>query len=362
MIDIVNLPKLWILPLAWTWNITLLGLTFDIGCALIYRFMNKNNPYKTQIFNFIKQIALFNLIWLCISILIFFTIFGPAFSGLSMLFSPIITLLMFALAIRTLAIKFYDVHFFGNKSNYAYLNSSTKKFTNWIITDTSIVILCIFSAIFGTILNGIPFYLNNSKQLISLFRIEDCLNPTSLLIFLLLIIFSITQASVFCYIKTQLHKMKIIALISTILLFTIISCSIFPIENLIEEFHYTYFSKNIIRSVFITLPISALILIAAIINKRYTLALITSSGIIKIFMIIFDLILFPFIVPSSIDTSQSLICINSFSNIQTLVVSLIFVIPMLIAALCTVWIYNKLINSKTLATSAKTKNSVITKL
>lgn len=52
---VTSLPKFWAIPLAWAWNIVILGLSFDIGCALIYRFMSNRNPHRNTIFNIIKQ-------------------------------------------------------------------------------------------------------------------------------------------------------------------------------------------------------------------------------------------------------------------------------------------------------------------
>jgi len=337
---IENLPKIWIAPLLWTWNVSLITLTFDIGISIIYRFMSKNNPHKITIFNIIKQSTIITQLWILICATLFFAIFSQAFAGISSLFSPLLTLLLFTLAIRTLAIKFYDIRI-------GKLTVQIKKLINWLITDTALVILCIISGILGTLLNGIPFYLNNNAQIVALFSIESCLNATSLYIFLLLVTASIMQASIMSYIKTGWKNFKTTGLISSMIFLSMISLAIIPFEMMSEPFMFNVFSKNLIRLCFITLPISTFITIISLFFDKKILAILASCGIIKIAMLIFAMILFPNIVPSNIDISQSISCITSFSDIKTLQIMLgIFIFPSLAIALWSVWLFKKLMQPK----------------
>lgn len=276
-----------------------------------------------------------------ICIMMLFTMFGQAFTSIALLFEPLIKLLMFTITLRILAIKFHDIRIYTSSKNHKIAKIINKTIM-WIITDTSLVILCIISAILGTIFNGLPFYLNNTNKLISLFNIENCLNATSIQIAIIFLVSSITQSTIFCYIKTRLECLKTIAIVSSTLLFTLISIIILPLTQINDAGLFSYFSHDFVLYCFMTLPISAMLLLIFLLTKRCKLALMTSCGIIKIFMITFDMMLFPYIVPSSIDISQSLSCINSFSDIDTLIICLIFIIPLIIGALWTAWLYNRL--------------------
>jgi len=302
------------------------GLTLEIGTTLLHSWIEDNNPHRKTIFGIINKIASLNQILLLLLIIMFMTMFPQSCSALVYLFYPFMTLLAFTFTIRTLIIKSKNI-------KLGKFNEMTHKIMQWTLTDTALVLVFVMSATFAGLLNGLPFYLDNHNKIISLFDIESCFNIQTFHIATIFLVTAITQSSIVCYIKTGLVKMKTIASVSSIILLTLISLTIIPLHMIKSPFLCTYFPTQFIIICYILLPIQAMALNICLFfanNKKMTyLALLFSCSIIKIFILLFAMILFPHFIPSSIDQSQHLGIFNSFSDINTLAT----IIPWLVAFL-----------------------------
>lgn len=292
-----------------------LGLTLEIGTTLLHRWIENDNPHKKTIFGIIKHTALLNQILLLLLITMFMTMFSQSCATFVYLFYPFMTLLAFTFTIRALIIKCSNV-------KLGRFTQMMHRTMHWVLTDTALVLIFIISATFAGLLNGMPFYLDNHNKIISLFDMESCFNIQTFHIATIFLATAITQSSIACYIKTGLAKMKTIASISSIILLTLISLTIIPLHTIKLPFLCTYFSTQFIIICYIILPIEAMALNICLFfannRKMAFLAFLFSCSIIKIFILVFAMLLFPHFIPSSIDQSQHLGIFNSFSDINTL--------------------------------------------
>lgn len=279
----------------------------DFGIGMLLRSI-KNDKIKNKILKKLKPIWMLNQIYLLVLFLLLFIIFQSTLEAFFSIFPSIIILLICVFILRKTAIKFT-----ARSSNTIVI-----RFSNFLIADTSFMILVIFSAITSCMLQGIPFYYDNSGKIISLFKIAHLFNITTAIIIIIFLSFSISLGSLFCslYIKS-LRKFTIAC--SGILLAILIAL----LPSLIHiNYPWCNTRLHIKWLHFIPIILQNLALFNIIIKRTKFAMVFTILGIVSL-MALFVSMMYPYVLPSCVDLKQSINIDSDYNFINSFIPTII---------------------------------------
>ncbi|AMA64602.1 Cytochrome bd-I ubiquinol oxidase subunit 2 [Candidatus Arsenophonus lipoptenae] len=335
---------------------------FDMGVGILLPFIGKTNIERRIMINAIAPHWDGNQVWLVTAVGALFAawpiVYAAALSG----FYIIIILILSSLFFRPVG--------FDYRSKLD--NLKWRKIWDYGIFIGSFTPPLLGGIIFGNLLQGISFTINNQFFINYTGSILNILNPYSILIGIISIIVIITHGATYLQMRTteELYTRTcnityITAVCTSISFFIAIWWLIYGIDGYViksiintngvsnplhkivirESFAWlTNFYKN---PVLLILPILALIFPIFIIfmtkiNKS-GLAFLFSSLTISCIILTFGVSMFPFILPSSIQFNASLTVWDATASLLTLkVMTVIVIIFMPIILTYTIWCYRKM--------------------
>lgn len=284
-----------------SFGLFLLLSIFDIGVGIIYTFTKNNQKRSVLLKMIITNAKISNHLFLFLILLLLLS-FNKAYIAIYKIFWPLILPYMFVVLCKFIL---------------ANLNN---KIRNMIIIDIIIVSLIIFSIFFGNILTGSTFYYNNYNHLIALSEISNLFNQNTFRYLPFLFTLCLANASIISYVKLKSKALKIISSI------TLLCLSIILYTNDIESISYIYISQ---------IYIFPLVNLLIFLIKPY-LGMIINEFFIIFLLLIFANKLYPYLLKSNLDRSQSLNIFNAHTNLYTLEIMLnilVYTMPIILLLL-----------------------------
>jgi|GEM_PF-5503501 len=276
----------------------------DLGIGMVFSWQKKTRK-KTEIFRqksqFCSQFWEAHKIFLIIFSIIFFCNFQNSFEILNFVLNPLILGLIFTLILREI------LQFLRKKIQ----NEKFHILTDFFITESCLLTTLIFGAILGEIFIGLPFYIGKKSVIFSFFELNDLANIKILTISAILAISALSIGAT--YINFRTKSMKIFSILVNFALLTIFVIAIPPLFSTNCEWIHSFFKPSLIYIIPGILQISAIL---AIFFNRTRLALIIEIFSILTLNLIFFSAIFPYILPSCIETMQSTSIFNSQNIIK----------------------------------------------
>ncbi|QJC29062.1 cytochrome d ubiquinol oxidase subunit II [Enterobacteriaceae endosymbiont of Plateumaris rustica] len=334
----------------------------DMGVGILLFIIGKNNIERRIMINSIAPHWDGNQVWLI-------TVGGALFAAWPIVYATLFSSFYIAMIIMLLSLFLRPVGFeYRSKiKNYKWQN-----LCDILISIGSIIPPIIIGIAVGNLLNGIPFYIDKYFRIHSSLHFLNLFNMFSIIISITSIIMFINQASTYLqlriYDKYINYKTNIIIQISSIMLIIFFILSFINIIFYIKgyELHSLIFNnitnlnkKEILHiygswffnfqthNYLLIIPLLCLILpIFTIIYSLYKnriMSFICSSLTIIFMVCTVGIIMFPFIIPSSIRPKDSLTMWNAVSSQLTLNIMLyaaIIFVPIVLSY--TFWCYKKM--------------------
>ncbi len=336
---------------------------FDLGVATLLQFIAKTEMEKKILINTIEPYWEGNQVWLILGGGAIFAawpaVYAVSFSGM---YIPMF-LLLFALIVRPVAFTFRS----------KYENKTWKGFWSWMHFVSGILPSILCGLAIGNVMLGLPFKIDSYDLSMSYHgTFFDLFNPFALLCGFVSLCMLIMHGSVYAALKTEgiiAKRAKNIVKIAGVLL--LLSYSIggimtafvikgYVITSVVITNGPSYpFNKQVVQLLggwfhnFSTMPLTliapvfvflgVLVTFKLVSINKMGLAFISSSIAILGVVSTAGLVMFPFILPSSIDLNSSLTVWDSSSSALTLKVMLIATIifmPMVI--IYTSWVFKVL--------------------
>jgi cytochrome bd ubiquinol oxidase subunit II len=291
---------------------------FDLGVGIIHLFTKKEEEKRIN-FNAIGPVWDGNEVWLLTGggalFAAFPIVYASVFSGFYIAFM----LLLLALILRAVSFEFRKY----------VVTPKSKNIWDIAFGIGSLIPAILYGVAIGNIMKGLPIQLIDGKVESSI-SFLGLLNPYSLLIGVLSLILFIMHGSIYMTLKSsgdqQENMVKWVN--RTWIIFVIL-------------YVFNGIMKNILFWILFILMFGALIYIPISIRaKKFGMAFLSSSVLIAMMILLFALSLFPLLVPSSIDLTNSLNIYNASSTQRTLQAMLIIaLIGMPLVIIYTVFIY-----------------------
>ncbi|QJC34499.1 cytochrome d ubiquinol oxidase subunit II [Enterobacteriaceae endosymbiont of Donacia crassipes] len=337
----------------------------DMGVGILLFIVGKNNIERRIMINTIAPHWDGNQVWLITTAAALFAAWPIVYATIfSCLYIPII-LLLISLFLRPIGFEYRS----------KIKNKIWQKICDIFISIGSFIPPFIFGIILGNIFKGIPFWVDKYYHIFSKGYFLDLFNLSSILISSTIIIIFINHAASYLQIRVKEnninYRLNIILKLFSILLIVFFILSFINItmytkgykihsllsnsniDNfLINNSNITYekyawinnFRKNTYLYIIPLLSIifSLLMILSSIYKKLIVTFVCSILNIISI-VITVGIIIFPFIIPSSIKSMQSLTIWNSTSSTLTLTIMFyIVIIFMPIILMYTIWCYKKM--------------------
>ncbi|MFP3014673.1 MAG: cytochrome d ubiquinol oxidase subunit II [Arsenophonus sp.] len=335
---------------------------FDMGVGILLPFIGKTDIERRIIINSIAPHWDGNQVW-------FVTTGGALFAAWPMVYATAFSGFYIAMTIVLAALFFRPVGF-----DYRSKIENLKWRTMWDygIFIGSFIPPLMIGIIFGNLLLGVPFVVNDQLYLNYNGSFFGLLNPYGFLSGIISIMMIITQGATYLQMRTvgklylrSRHATYITTFFTLIAFLTACLCLIYAINGYyIKSTIDTHavsnpLHKEVIRGVGVwftnfiskpelfTFPILGLIfpiltILSTKLNKGW-LAFLFSSLIIACIILTFGISMFPFIIPSSAQPNASLTIWDSTSSLFTLqIMTCIAIIFIPIILIYTVWCYYKM--------------------
>lgn len=359
LIDYPTLRIIWWLLL----GILLTGIAvmdgFDLGIGMLLHRVAKTNSERRVAINTIGPVWEGNQVWLILGGGAIFAawplLYAVSFSGL---YLPMFIILL-GLILRPVGFKY------RSKIEHTHWRS----FWDICLFIGGFFPALIFGVAIGNVLQGVPFYFDQTLRVFYVGSFWQLLNPFALICGLVSIAMMIMHGSVFLCIKTvgpvqeRARKYTFYSAILTIALFTIAGYLIkykisgyiltslpspsAPSNPLFKQvtvqigaWIHNYQQFSVTRCVPITALLSAICVILLAYFKKFRCAWFCSALTIACLIATVGASMFPFILPSSINPNMSLLVWDASSSQTTLFIMLIVSAVFLpIIILYTSWIY-----------------------
>jgi cytochrome bd ubiquinol oxidase subunit II len=319
---------LWFILWGTLWAVYFMLDGFDFGAGILHNFIAKNETEKRVILNTVGPVWDGNEVWLLTAGGATFAAFPTTYALMfSYLYSALL-LTLFALIIRGVSLEFR-----GKVDSNAW-----RKGWDVGIFFGSLLPALLFGVAFGNIFHGLSMDAEGYHgTLLSL------LNPYGLLTGALFVLLFLVHGALWLALKTgDTLSGRAGDLANKLWYILLIVAVAFLVSTYFATNLYANYFKNLILLIVPVVAVLSLIFVKLFaLRKGYlgafyasclTIVLVTFTGVIG---------LYPNLIPSSIDPSQSLTIFNSSSSVYTLkimtVVALIFV-PIVIAY--QIWTYN----------------------
>lgn len=299
--SIIDLPLIW-----YALTLAILAMFFalasiDIGMCITYRYISKSELTRLTLLKTINPIWASSQGLLIAFLLVSFLAFEKACIHICFIFKAIIITLISAILLRSLAFKIRLL---------AKTKRSINRMLDYVISDTSLVTLICIASLLGSLFQGTQFYSTNEGTIVSFFTLESLFTNTNVLFQLILITLSIMQGCLFCYLSVPLRKLRWIAFYCGIIFLVIWCIVMVALQNNNSAWCNSYFDTRILH--YLVLAVGALVL-TMLTKRKMKLALLLNTTCIALLTVLFAAIMFPYILPSSADISQSMMISNSYS-------------------------------------------------
>jgi len=301
---------------------------FDLGVGVLHLFARSERERRINI-NAIGPVWDGNEVWLLTFGGAVFGTFPLVYATVLSSFYPALMLVMVALIFRAVAIEF----------RHQLDNDRWRRIWDWCFAIGSLVTAVMFGVAAGNILKGLPVEADGAVNV----TLAGLLNPYALLIGLLTLVMFIMHGAAFLVVKTEGDLQKrmtrwmtgawmgfvIVALIAAAMTFFV---SPFLLRGLLDRPLFWITGLLLIVAV-VYLPVAAH-------RDRASHAFAASAIAIGSTIGLMAVSLFPRMVPSTIDLSNSLTVYNASSSVRTLTAMLIMaLIGVPLVLVYTIWIY-----------------------
>ncbi len=308
-------PTLWFLVVGFLFTGYSILEGFDFGAGAWHLFFKRDISRRVAI-NAIGPLWDANQVWLIIGGGTLFAGFPVMYATmLSVMYVPFMLFLMFGV-LRAVAIKF----------------RSTEEMYWWrqtwdiIYSVSNIMLAFLLGVVLGNVIQGIEIGENNTYTGGVLFTF---LNPYAIMVGFTSLSLFMTQGALFLLIKTEgrMHN-NLTNLLRRGMIFFIISFGITTLYTLVFIPKITdNFRENPIMFV---LPILAFFAVANVprlaTRKKYKLALVFSSLVMALLLVLFATELYPTLIPSTIDPKYDITIYNAASSEKSLGIMLTIVL------------------------------------
>ncbi len=166
---------------------------FDLGIAMIYRFIGRDDAERRVLLETIEPVWEGNQVWLILGAGAIFAawpiLYATAFSG----FYEGMLLVLLALILRPVALTFRG----------KLVSTVWRKTWDWALLISGVVPSLVFGIVFGNILLGVPFYFDETLRMTYQGEFFDLLNPFALLCGLVSISMLIMHGANYAALKTN---------------------------------------------------------------------------------------------------------------------------------------------------------------
>lgn len=348
---------------------------FDLGVATLLPFVAKNDGERRVVLNSVGPVWDGNQVWLILGA-------GAIFAAWPHVYAVSFSGFYFAMLLVLLALILRPVGFdYRSKIN----NPTWRQSWDICIFISGLVPSLVFGVAIGNVLQGVPFGFDNFMVINNQITFLSLFTPFSLLCGFVSVTMLITHGACYLAIKTEgailrrVTKILTISPFATIALFALGGAFL----SIIKGYHLVNFAgtladsnplkKEVVTSLggwFKSYEKSPWIVIAPILGfageilvvifakiKHFGKAFIASSLAILGIIATVGLTMFPFILPSSLNPSSSLIVWDASSSYFTLIVMFIAVLIFVpIILLYTAWVYKILRGKVTEADIKKDSN------
>lgn len=350
---------------------------FDLGIGMLLLFLGKNDEERQLIIHAIEPTWYGNQVWFTLSASILFAVWPIVFAVSLQCLYLVLLLLLCALFLRPLG--------------FAYRSKLSRKrwrtSWDWVLFLASVTSAFICGIIFGNLLVGLPFYIENDMRIIYSGDFLALFNPFSLLAGFISLCMFIAHGAAYMQIKTvgRINKRaKQLTAIFTFLTLTLfawagdwvfsiegyhITSGVFPnaisnpIEKTVKQGAGLWLDNYGHQPSLWALPASAFIAgfftIFMTKTNRSDRAFMSSCMTIAAIILIAGGSMFPFIIPSSISLSSSLTIWDSSASLATLhFMFWVTVILLPIILIYTRWVF-RVIKGKTVEEHTRKNNPVL---
>ncbi|QJC33283.1 cytochrome d ubiquinol oxidase subunit II [Enterobacteriaceae endosymbiont of Donacia clavipes] len=328
----------------------------DMGVGILLFIIGKNNIDRRIMINTIAPHWDGNQVWLI-------TTGGAIFAAWPIVYATLFSYFYIAMLLLLLSLFLRPI---GFEYRSKIKNKKWEKICDFCISIGSFLPPTIIGIALGNLLQGIPFYIDKYYNIYSQGHFYKLFTLFSIIISITIIIMILNQASSYLQIRIKdynlNHKLSIILKLSSILLIlffiisfisTLLFIKGYKINNFyVKNSNIIYESKawmsNFKNHTYLYLiPLFSIILplltILFSIYKKFVIVFICSILTTISIVSTVGIIMFPFIIPSSIKPYQSLTIWNSTSSQLTLNIMLyIVIIFMPIVLIYTFWCYKKM--------------------
>lgn len=359
MLDYESLRIIWWVLL----GVLLIGFAimdgFDLGIGILLHRVAKNNDERRAVINTIGPVWEGNQIWLVLGA-------GAIFAAWPMVYALSFSGFYFAMLLVLLALILRPL---GFKYRAKIDNTAWRKAWDLALFIAGFVPALIFGVALGNILQGVPFYFDDTLRAFYTGNLIGLLNPFGLLCGLVSITMLITHGGAFLCIKTEgaiLHRARNYARMSSILFILLFLLAGYFIAYYIQGYVLTsavsldgpsnplykqvilqtgaWMENYKLHPAWIAAPLAgllgALLTFFFLTFRAYKTAWLSSSMCIAGVIATVGASMFPFIMPSSTHPAMSLMLWDSSSSQLTLLIMLVATLifmPIIIAY--TSWIY-----------------------
>lgn len=348
--DYLN-PLIWgaLLLVLWGGFFALGGI--DLGIGIIFRSISKTDNERRIMLNIAGPIWESNQVWLILGAGAMFgawaKVYGVLFTGLyGLIFFTLLSTIL-----RAPAFKF----------------RSKLKSGSWrLLWDITITFASLFTVLglglfFGTIISGIPYFVDDEMRMISSATIGTSFSPVPLTCAGLLLALSVCQGSLYSAMKSLgalRNRLLNMAFISSMICMGVWLFCCFYLNKPLFSWWYNYFTPGLILKIsflpFLLQFLSAL----AILFARPGFSIVLNALCILNFMALYGLIIYPYVVPSSICAKSSLTVWNASASpwaLMLLSISVIILLPIVLGYVA--WAYWVVRGKVTEETIENEKNS-----
>lgn len=289
---------------------------FDLGVGALH-LCTKEDEERRVFLNAIGPVWDGNEVWLVIVVGALFAGFPNVYATLLTAFYVPITLLVFALIFRAVAIEF------RSKQNHPLWRRSW----DFSFCGASLLIALSMGMALGHLIQGIP--INEQHHYVGEV-VTAFIQPYPILVGIMTVALFMMHGAIFLVMKSEgVLQEKIIGWVRSTMIFFIISYAVTTMVTLIYQSHMVETLKE--KPYLFSIALANMLVIANIprmIHKRsYGWAFISSCGNIALLLVLFAIGLFPTLVRSSIHPENfSLTISNSAASVNTLQVLAIIVI------------------------------------
>jgi cytochrome d ubiquinol oxidase subunit II len=303
---------------------------FDLGVGALHLFVKKDDERRIFL-NAIGPVWDGNEVWLVVVVGALFAGFPNVYATLLSAFYIPITLLIFALIFRAVAIEFRSKQ----------TSSLWRRSWDTFFWGASILIALMMGMALGNLIQGIP--LNEAHEYTGTF-LSMALQPYPALVGVMTLALFTMHGAIYLVMKSEGElQEKVIRWVRPAMIFFIISYAITTMVTLIYQSHMVNALRE--RPYLFAIALVNMLVIAniprAIHHKKYGWAFLSSCINIALLLILFAIGLFPKLIRSSIHPENfSLTVMNSAASLKTLeVLAIIVVIGLPLVFLYGVYVY-----------------------